>query len=151
MKKRGKALAFNGTPPRDLLVFPPRRVVVERASLSSRNIPSPNRPPVQRQIERLGPQFGILQEQLATFQANPDFLDAERVIVIETAGPVQNFFNAVERYSEHMQWLGEYTVGDAIVPDDDFFYDGQPERSISGTFYLTMSNSQGLRDSLRSE
>lgn len=108
-------------------------------------------PPHSRQGQRLNPQFNHLQRALGTrkmeLQNSPSGAVFEQVLVLETAGGVDDFINAVKRISG-MEWFGELDEDD-IPPDDDFFCDeDHREKTLSGRMYLVMVNQQAIQQLL---
>ena len=78
-------------------------------------------------------------------------VEPELVIVLEIAGTVENFVNAVKRI-DGLEWLAEWDE-DEIPPDDDFFRlddddEEDHEKALRGRLFLIMSNQQGMRELL---
>jgi hypothetical protein len=97
-------------------------------------------------VERLGPRFRDLQDgfdagrpRLATDLAEAD---PEQVLVLETIGTVADFVRATQRI-EGFEYLGEFDEED-IAPDEDFYSDKDPDKSLTGTLYLLMTNQHAL-------
>ena len=105
---------------------------------------------MNRQVERLTPQFQRLQDAMeqrrVTLQDNPLGLQPELALVLEIVGSVGNFIGAVRRV-QGLEWLGEFTLTN-IPPDDDFVDERDPQRQLSGQLFLTMSDQRAL-DELR--
>lgn len=84
---------------------------------------SPHFPGHARQAERLSQQLDQLQQEFAKYKASVSGavagLEPETVLVIEIAGSVDDFRQAVEA-TDGLEWLGEWDVED-IEPDDDFY------------------------------
>lgn len=108
------------------------------------------RPSGARQGVRLTPKFTTLQaafesERLRLQQVvpaeNPEF-----VIVFETIGTIQNFAKAVARIPG-LEWLFESAL-DQIAPDQDFFVEGKPDKTLSGRLFLLGTNQQALAEIL---
>jgi hypothetical protein len=72
--------------------------------------------------------------------------DPEQVLVIETVGNIEHFANAVKRI-DGLEWMGEVET-DEIVPDDDFFDEGDEAKELSGRLYLVMTNQRALNEML---
>ena len=108
-------------------------------------------PERHRQIERIAPRLEILQRAFAARNAElrPGIVGAEpeQVIVLETVGTVEAFINAVKRI-EGMEFLGEFDEDD-IPPDEDFHIESDPEKSLSGTMYLVLTNQQAMDELMR--
>lgn len=108
------------------------------------------RPSGARQGARLTPRFTALQaafeaERLRLQQVapaeNPEF-----VVVFETIGTVENFTKAVARVPG-MEWMLEFAL-DQIAPDQDFFVEGKPGKTLSGCLFLLGTNQQALAEIL---
>ena len=105
-----------------LLVFPRARTIVPSAGR-----PHPpgklHFPSHDRQVQRLTPQLDRLQQEFARYRATVSGavagLEPETVLVIEIAGSVENFRQAVED-TDGLEWLGEWDLED-IQADDDFY------------------------------
>ena len=133
-------------PDRPLLLFPSRdHVQPTRRPMVARPA---HRPDSQRQGERLSPVFLDLQSAFETrrveLQAGSTGIDPEQVLVFETVGNVEDFIRAVKRI-DGLEWMGELDVED-IAPDEDFFFEESPEKSLTGRLYLVMSNQQAMRE-----
>lgn len=126
-----------------LLVFP-TPVSAERSSLTARGSP-PRVPSHDRQVARLAPRFEDLrrsfEEDTATARLAVDGADPERVLVLEVAGSVEDFANAVRRIPG-MQWMGEFD--DERPADEDFSIAGRPQAPVSGSVYLVMSDRRAM-------
>jgi len=108
------------------------------------------RPSGARQGARLTPRFTTLQ---AAFEAerlrlqhvapaeNPEF-----VVVFETVGTVENFTKAVAKVPG-LEWLLEFAL-DQIAPDQDFFVEDKPDKTLSGRLFLLGTNQQALMEIL---
>lgn len=135
-------------PERPLLLFP-TPATAKRTKLSSGFVRI-SKPTAVRQWEKFSPKFQQLQEAFAAqrvaFQKDPTGIEPEQVLVIETIGSVQDFFNAVKRI-EGFEWMGEM-AGDAATPDEDFFNEDKPEKELSAHVYMIMSNQRALEEML---
>ena len=105
-----------------LLVFPQAKTIVPPTGIGFP--PSkPHFPGHDRQVTRLQAQFVDVQQDFARYKASVSGvisgLEPETVLVIEIAGSVDNFRQAVEN-TDGLEWLGEWDVED-IEPDDDFY------------------------------
>ena len=141
-------------PSRPLLILPEPGQPDERRRRTGRGAP-PHVPDHARQIARLAPQLTRLQaafdDRRAKLRSAPAGLVPEEVIVLETVGPVEDFFKAVKRIGG-MEWLGEYELED-IPPDDDFFaLDSRgtrsPEKPLQGRLFMVFSGQNALREML---
>lgn len=115
----------------------------------------PHLPSRDRQVERLTPQFTVLQNAFdarrARLRTEAAGAVPEEVIVLETVGAVDNFIVAV-RNVDGLEWLGEIEEED-IPPDDDFFVPdregaARTDKTLRGRLFLILSNHQALRQML---
>ncbi|WP_240648704.1 S8 family peptidase [Variovorax beijingensis] len=139
-------------PERPLLVFPVARRIEPEAG-RPRPSSKPHFPERGRQVERLGPQLASFREEFqrysASIQRTVDGLEPETVLVIEIAGSVKDFKQAVDS-TEGLEWLGEW---DAEVEADDDFYEvnDRGERRqvpVSGRLFISMVSEAGMRELL---
>jgi len=105
-----------------LLVFPQAKTIAPPTGIGFP--PSkPHFPGHDRQVTRLQAQFVDVQQDFARYKASVSGvisgLEPETVLVIEIAGSVDDFKQAVED-TNGLEWLGEWDVED-IEPDDDFY------------------------------
>lgn len=104
-----------------------------------------NNPGVQRQSQRLGRKFRRLQtaieERRAEVAESALGIRPEKVLVLETVGPIENFAGAVRRSG--LEWLFEWDE-DGIEPDDDFFNLKDPNKPLGGRLFLSMADSAAL-------
>ena len=105
-----------------LLVFPNARTILPKKG-TPRPQSKPHFPGHARQVERLSQQLDELQQDFSRYKANVSGvvagLEPETVLVIEIAGSVDDFRQAVE-VTDGLEWLGEWDVED-IEPDKDFY------------------------------
>lgn len=108
-----------------------------------------HRPSVERQAERLSPQFERLQQALerARLRIEARDLVPEQVVVLETVGTVDDFIRAVNTVPG-LEWLAEVDADD-IPPDDDFFGltnkgEAQPDKALQRRLYMVITNQEGL-------
>lgn len=115
-----------------------------------RPIPAPQRPSIQRQGERLAPMFARLKESFAVQRVSvvpsQSGIEPELVLVFETVGGVENFANAVKLISG-FEWMGEIEA-DEIAPDEDFYFEDDQEKGLSGRLFLILSNQAALQQML---
>lgn len=133
-----------------LLIFPTpvsTDRITRKIGFTSSNI---HKPSIDRQMQRMSPQFAALvyafERQHAELQSSTEGIDPEQVLVFETVGSVDNFITAVKRI-EGFEWMAEVDVDD-IAPSDDFRHVDEPESSLSGKLYLTMTNQNALNQML---
>ncbi len=135
-------------PERPLLRLPsPERVDPPRVGGGAPRLTKPTR---GGQGARLGPKFDRLAQvigdpQLALqLRADPNALAAERAIVFEVAGSVEEFY-------ERAAAIGlEYLADDEreFSPDEHFNVTGKPDKDVSGRIYLAMPDVEALRQLL---
>ena len=105
-----------------LLVFPRAKMIPPP---EGRPVPpnKPHFPEHARQVNRLSQQLDELQQNFSRYKASISSvvagLEPETVLVIEIAGSVDDFKQAVEK-TNGLEWLGEWDV-EGIEPDDDFY------------------------------
>lgn len=101
-----------------------------------------------RQQERLGPRLQELERAFASksvqLQSATSGVVPEDVLVLETAGTVEDFIKAVSKI-EGFEFLAEYDEQD-IPPDDDFFTDKNGTRaSYTGRVYMVFTNQEAFK------
>lgn len=134
-----------------LLIFPQAKIVDPpkgRPGFSTPNVPTK-----QAQISRLTPQFETLEKQFradqAMLSASIEGLEPEMVLVIETAGRIEDFQRAIAN-TPGLEWLAEWD--EEFTPDEYFFNKDSKQQKIDkqveGRLYLAMTNQQGLTELL---
>lgn len=115
--------------------------------------PNIHRPEVARQKERLGPAFQRLEaafeERRAELSISATGMEPEKVLVIETAGDIQEFQRAVRAISG-LEWLGDFEL-DEFASDEFFIVEDNEEQTKKPTrknIYLTMSDQRALSEIL---
>lgn len=139
-------------PERPLLVFPVARRIEPEAG-RQRPSSKPHTPTRSRQIERLTPQVTQFREEFQRYSASirqtVGGLEPETVLVIEIAGSVKDFKQAVDS-TQGLEWLGEWDTEDEA--DDDFYeVNGRDERRqvpVAGRLFVSMVNEAGMRELL---
>jgi len=104
-------------------------------------------------VARLGTQLTTLQQEFDRYKASVSGsvagFEPETVLVIEIAGSVNEFRQAVEAIG--LEWLGEWDVDD-IPPDEDFFEVNtkgeRANKAVKGRMFLSLSNEAGMRQLL---
>lgn len=136
-----------------LLMFPTH--TVERRPLGHGGGALPHKPGRARQVANLGPRFDTLRNafeaERLSFQADPNGLAPDFVLVIETRGRIEDFYRAAQAIG--MGWLGEIDLDD-LDPDEDFWkpHDKtgvRTEKLLEGRLYLGMTNQQAMVELLR--
>jgi hypothetical protein len=135
-----------------LLVFPQAKTI---APLKGNGFPTsqPHVPGHGKQVERLGAQLTTLQQDFERYKASVSSsvagLEPETVLVIEIAGSVNEFRQAVEAIG--LEWMGEWDVDD-IPPDEDFFERNtkgeRTNKAVKGRMFLSLGNEAGMRELL---
>jgi hypothetical protein len=135
-----------------LLVFPQAKNVEPP---TGKGFPSsqPHFPEHGKQVVRLDAQLTALQQKFDRYKANVRGsvagLEPETVLVIEIAGSVNDFRQAVEAIG--LEWLGEWDIDD-IPPGEDFFErntEGEPiGKAVKGRMFLSLGNEAGMRELL---
>ena len=136
-----------------LLVFPKARTITPP---KGKGFPpsKPHLPSHAEQVGRLTAQLAGLQTEFARYKASLSGavagLEPETVIVIEIAGSIEDFRQAVEATSG-LEWLGEWEVED--IEPDEYFYEAnkkgeKTDKHLTGRLFLSMSNEHGLRELL---
>lgn len=135
---------------RPLLAFNPPRVD-DRPRPRSHPIPKPAGPGGKRQGERLGPKFAELvdafdAQRVASGVGTPTETDPSLVVVLDLAGSVRDFHNAVTKV-DGLEFLAEM-AGDDTEPDDDFYIadgkTGRTDKPVPHSLYLVMSNAKAI-------
>jgi hypothetical protein len=133
---------------RPLLLFPTPDIAPR--SRRSSGFPSIRKPSVDRQWDRLSPQFQQLQnafaEQRARLRQNAAEIEPEQALVIETIGSVQDFANAVKKI-QGLEWTGEIE-GAKISPDEDFYDEKNRDNESGARLRMVMSNQRALEETL---
>ncbi|MDQ0286223.1 hypothetical protein J2Z49_001335 [Desulfofundulus luciae] len=91
------------------------------------------------------PRFQELERVFAARRAalldDPSGTVPEQVLVLETVGSIKDFINAVKRI-DGLEWMAELEA--EFEPDEDFFLEKEPEKSLGGRLYLVLFNQQAL-------
>ena len=136
-----------------LLIFPkPKPIELKKGrSMPQSKIHFPDH---KKQIERLTPQFEEIKKAFLIYKANitdtVTGLEPEMVLVIEIAGSVAKFHQAIEKAG--LEWLGEWDI-EEIEPDEDFYYKTdteikRTEKKLSRRLFVSLFNQRGLQELL---
>lgn len=114
------------------------------------NPPPPKMPSAGANWQRLEPTFATLQKMLdsrkAHLQETVEGADPREVVVLETAGRIDDFYKAVELV-DGLEWLLEQDMKGK--PDKDFYFtddDGKPtDKELSSRIYMISTNNEALR------
>jgi Subtilase family len=139
-------------PERPILVFPIARRIDPEAG-RPRPTKGPHVPDRGRQVQLLTPQIAAFREDFqrysASIQQTVDGLEPETVLVIEIAGSVEDFKQAVDS-TQGLEWLGEWDAEEAA--DKDFYQvnnRGEPTaKVVAGRLFVSMTSEAGLRELL---
>lgn len=139
-------------PPLPLLVFPQANPI-EPPKGNGFPVSQPHVPGRGKQIVRLGAQLTALQQEFDRYKASVSGsmagLEPETVLVIEIAGTVSEFRQAVEAIG--LEWLGEWDIDD-IPPDEDFFERNskgdRTDKAVKGRMFLSLGNEAGMQELL---
>jgi hypothetical protein len=129
-----------------ILVFP-KKEEVERTK--RKVVPQkPHYPTANKIAQYIEPKLSKLQEALDSrmhIQNGAEGLNPEDVLVLETAGRVDDFYKAVKRV-EGLEWLIEEDIEGE--PDEDFYVTdiegNRIEKELSSRLYLVSTNSEAL-------
>lgn len=133
------------TNPLPLLVFPQARSLEPPKGTGFSPV-MPHLPSRGRQVVRLVGQLSEVQQGFERYKASVGKsmagLEPETVLVIEIAGSVEDFKQAID--ATGLEWLGEWDV-DELTPDDDFYI----EPKIGVNFFK--NNVAGVSNSKQSK
>ena len=130
-----------------LLVFP-LPATASRTKLNTRGGSKLHMPNATTNAARLGPKFTVLKNTLdgrrIKLQQEAEGANPEDVLVLETAGRIDDFLNAVKRV-KGLEWLLEEDFDG--IPDEYFYKEKNGEKTnkaLSSRLYLISTNSQAL-------
>lgn len=114
-------------------------------------VPPPHIPTVEKNARRISPKFQTLQKALEArkvhIQQSTEGADPEDVLVIETVGPVDEFYKAIQKI-EGFEWLFE--ADDVRDPDEDFYALNKKgkrvEKQLPTRLYLVSTNTTALKN-----
>jgi hypothetical protein len=137
-------------PERPLLILPSPGQPGPRRKLGG-GAPKLHQPSRESQGKRLAPRLEALEAVFdagrARLRTGAAGLEPEQIVVLETAGPIDQFFAAVKRIPG-LEWLTEIEQED-IPPDDDFFRldtnGRRKDEAIRGRVFLVLANQQARR------
>lgn len=136
-----------------LLIFP--QPTPGDRSTGSPRLPKIHFPTKEEQVQRLENKITelerVLENQAAAIQNSVHGLIPEMILVLEIAGNLNNFYQAV-RKTPGFEFLSEFHDEREIV--DDFFYnikkDGsKSEKPLTARLFLTMTNQRALQELLK--
>ena len=128
-----------------ILVFPNYKEVV-RSKLPS----GPDKlrlPSADYNWRKLGPRFTDLKRTLDNrrmkIQRGAEVTNPEDVLVLETAGRIDDFYRAVKNV-DGLEWLLEEDIEG--MPDDEFYNLEYKDKNLSSRLYLVSTNSKALQE-----
>lgn len=133
---------------RPIILFPEPQL----ADRNKRKNPMPtmNKPTFRKQYNRLQPAFKLLKDAFekkrVQIQNAPIGMNPEYALVFEVVGSVDNFYTAVKN-SEGLEWLFDKESFE-IEPDEDFYFDKDKTKNLSGKVYCVMSNQEAMEQML---
>ena len=133
---------------RPIILFPEPQL----ADRDKRKNPMPimNKPTFRKQYNRLQPAFKVLKDAFekkrVQIQNAPVGMNPEYALVFEVVGSVDNFYTAVKN-SEGLEWLFDKESFE-IEPDEDFYFDKDKTKNLSGKVYCVMSNQEAMEQML---
>lgn len=135
-----------------LLMFPQAEISIPPKGKGT-PLGKPHVPEHEKQVMRLGAQLTSLQQDFERYKASISGsvagLEPETVLVIEIAGTVNEFRQAIEAIG--LEWMGEWDVDD-IPPDEDFFECNKKgeraNKAVKGQMFLSLGNEAGMREIL---
>lgn len=133
-------------PDKPILIFP-AATVAARAGLVPAVVPPPPRPSKGGQGTRLAARFQSLDTAFGRVQAEPNGVDPEQVIVLETIGSVADFQNVVRRIAG-LEWLGDFDA-EVAAADPGFLTDGADPSLQKARLFVLASNRTAYTEVLR--
>lgn len=135
-------------PERPIILFPEPQLA--NRDKRQMNITKAKKPTFGRQYSRLQPAFNTLREAFEKkniqIQNAPIGMNPEYALVFEVVDSVDNFYTAVKN-SEGLEWLFDKESFD-IEPDEDFYFQDDINKCISGKVYCIMSNQEAMEQML---
>lgn len=133
-----------------LLVFPSKKnTTPNKGHGGGSNIQIPSS---SKQVERLGSLFDDLNNDFLRYKASLSSTHAglapEMVLVLEIAGSIEDFKNAIDK-TDGLDWLAEWDLEDS-EPDDNFFSlnENGKKSKVSNRLFVSMANEQGMHELL---
>lgn len=128
-----------------ILIFPNYKEVA-RATLPA-GFGKLRLPSVGYNWRKLGPKFTDLQKTLDNrrmqIQQGAEVANPEDVLVLETAGRVDDFYKAVKNV-DGLEWLLEEDIDGK--PDEEFYNPDNKEKDLGSRLYLVSTNSKALKE-----
>lgn len=134
---------------RPIILFPEPQLA-DRDKRRKNPMPIMNKPTFRKQYNRLQPAFNVLKDAFEKkriqIQNAPVGMNPEYALVFEVVDSVDSFYTAVKN-SEGLEWLFDKESFD-IEPDEDFYYDKDKTKNLSGKVYCVMSNQEAMEQML---
>lgn len=134
---------------RPIILFPEPQLA-DREKRNTHLMPIITKPTFGKQYNRLQPTFKVLKEAFekkrVQIQNAPVGMDPEYALVFEVVGSSDNFYTAVKK-SKGLEWLFDKESFE-IEPDEDFYYDKDRTKNLSGKVYCIMSNQEAMEQML---
>ena len=124
-------------PEKPILIFPAATVAARQSAGGGPQQVSPV-PSKTSQVQRLATRFQALMPAFGTPQVNPEGVDPEQVIVLETIGSLADFQNVVKKISG-MEWLGDFDA-DVAAGDPGFLADGADPSTLKARLFVLATN-----------
>ena len=133
-------------PERPLLILP-KPEAIQKPKGRPAFPPKINRPGADNQGVKFAPKFDRLKSavgdpnEMAQLISDPASIAPERAIVFEVAGTIEDFYHKAKKAG--LEYLGEDET--LIEPnEEEFYFDGELDKEISGRIYLAMPDVQAL-------
>ncbi|MFQ5673239.1 MAG: S8 family serine peptidase [Nitrospinales bacterium] len=142
-------------PKKPLLIFPKPRLAERKKRRGGGGGGEHHFPSVSQQVGRVEPKLTALRKAFEAEQAelteHPVGMDPEQVLVLETAGSIENFLRAVKNVPK-LEWLADVET-DEIDPDEYFYKINkkekkQPDKKIKRQLFLAMANQRAMDELL---
>ena len=124
-------------PDKPILIMP-TPAPVDRADAGGGGADKLKPPTKAAQRKRLNSQWDDLLTAFSNVQATPDDVDPQQVIVLQVAGSIEGFQNAVRNIAG-MEWLADFEA-DIQEPAKGFLLDGAEPSELDGRLFVVASN-----------
>lgn len=120
------------------ILMMPTPAPVERTTASGGGGPKLKTPTKSAQRDRLGPQWDGLLTSFSEVQTASDDIDPQQVVVLQVAGSIEGFQNAV-RGIAGMEWLGDFDA-EIEKPAPGFLLNGSEPSELDSRLFVVASN-----------
>lgn len=132
-----------------ILIFPSPTEPVDRSTLGGGNSKL-STPSIKKNAQRITPKLKelvkVIEERQMSIRQGAEGVNPEDVLVLETAGRIDEFYKAIQKI-EGFEWLLEEDF-DGIA-DEDFYVSDQEERptdkALASRLYLVSTNTTSLK------